>query len=84
MAIYGRLRGTAGGADDPTDVVESVLESAPLCMDCVVVKTGLPPNDVVVALKVLLRTHAVDGNVGMCDSCGRPGALETSRPRAAD
>ena len=84
MSTDGRLRRISGGSDDSTDIVESVLKATSLCMDCLVVKTGLPRDDVAVALKILLRTRAVEGEVGVCGSCGRPGALRRRLASAAD
>jgi len=68
----------------PIDIVESVLKATSLCMDCVVVKTRLSRDDVAVALRVLLRTRTVDGDVGVCGSCGRPGAFRRRLASAAD
>ena len=59
----------------PIDLVTSVLETLSLCMECIVLKSGLSREDAIVALKVLLRTHALDPDAGQCDSCGGPGAL---------
>src|SRR5262245_5668234 len=51
-STYAGLRQIGGGADDSPGIVERVLDGALLCMDCVTVETGLPRDEVVVALKV--------------------------------
>src|SRR5262249_11260983 len=84
-STYAGLRRIVGGSDEPIDIVDRLLQSASLCTDCVVLESGLPRDDVVVAMKVLLRTRAVQGGIGACASCGRTGALRSDgRSAAAD
>src|SRR5215470_14645136 len=68
-STYAGLRQIGGGSDDPTDIVEAGLDGASVCIDCLVFRTGLLRDEVVVALRVLLRVRAVDGDGGVCGSC---------------
>ena len=59
----------------PVDFVETLLTSSALCWPCVATQSELPDYHVDVALKVLMRTRAIQLDVGPCDACRQPGAF---------
>jgi hypothetical protein len=73
-STYPVVRVISGGSGGDLSYLAAVIRGAPLCLECIETRTGVPLLEVETALRTMARTFRLVIAVGSCERCRKTDA----------